>query len=278
MTINIEQSEAAEWLRGRLAKKVDLVIGSPPYALKGKRYGDKSQPWPVDEWVKWMAEVTIAATWATRGWVIWVANGAVRKGEYQPACEGLIWTLRNHPRVAVERPCIWHKNATPTRKGEWFSNDWEFILAFYRKGFRPQFDWEAIAHKPKYLAGGDFRQRDSNGTRRKGGAYPNGKLAMPRDVIRCTVGGGHLGSKLAHEHEAPYPEELIRPFIKACCPAGGIVADPFSGSGTTASVAIQEGRSFVGCDLKPEHVELTKRRIAEAQERMAATSNPKGEP
>lgn len=50
-------------------------------------------------------------------------------------------------------------------------------------------------------------------------------------------------------HFATYPRKLVEPCIKAGCPAGGIVLDPFAGSGTTGIVARALGRRFVGMDL-----------------------------
>lgn len=85
------------------------------------------------------------------------------------------------------------------------------------------------------------------------------------DMRHCTVGAGQMGSKLAHVNEAPFPEDLAEPFIRCFCPPDGIVYDPFSGSGTTAAVAIRTGRRFVGTDVRESQVELTKRRIASVQ-------------
>jgi site-specific DNA-methyltransferase (adenine-specific) len=62
-------------------------------------------------------------------------------------------------------------------------------------------------------------------------------------------------------HFATYPPELIRPCILAGCPKGGTVLDPFGGSGTTAQVAIEEGRNAVLCELNPEYIELAHRRM-----------------
>lgn len=50
--------------------------------------------------------------------------------------------------------------------------------------------------------------------------------------------------------------------ILAGCPAGGVVLDPFMGSGTTAIVAQRLGRQFTGCDLNPQYVDLARKRIA----------------
>lgn len=51
-------------------------------------------------------------------------------------------------------------------------------------------------------------------------------------------------------HPCPFPAELVRRCIQAGCPEGGVVMDPFVGSGTTLRVASELGRSAIGIDLK----------------------------
>ena len=63
-------------------------------------------------------------------------------------------------------------------------------------------------------------------------------------------------------HFAPYPEDLCRIPILATCPLGGVVLDPFCGTGTTLSVAKDLGRAGIGIDISPDYVAMTKRRIA----------------
>ena len=100
----------------------------------------------------------------------------------------------------------------------------------------------------------------------KDGDTPNGDSydppvkANPGNVLHCKVGGGLMGHALAHENEAPYPLKLAEFFVLSCCPPGGIVCDPFSGSGTTLHAALANGRRFMGCDVRQSQVELTKRR------------------
>lgn len=55
-------------------------------------------------------------------------------------------------------------------------------------------------------------------------------------------------------HFATFPPDLIRPCIRAGCPVGGIVLDPFMGSGTTAVVALEEGRDYLGIELNGEYI------------------------
>jgi len=67
----------------------------------------------------------------------------------------------------------------------------------------------------------------------------------------------------AGAHFAVFPEELIEPCILAGAPVGGIVLDPFMGSGTTAQVAQDLGRQYLGCELNPEYGKLQKKRISQ---------------
>ena len=57
-------------------------------------------------------------------------------------------------------------------------------------------------------------------------------------------------------HFAVFPQELIEPCILAGAPKGGIVLDPFMGSGTTAQVAQNLGRTYLGCELNAEYAPL----------------------
>jgi DNA modification methylase len=64
-------------------------------------------------------------------------------------------------------------------------------------------------------------------------------------------------------HFATFPPALVEPCIKAGCPAGGTVLDPFLGTGTTALVADRLGRSAIGIELNPAYAEMARQRIAD---------------
>ena len=85
--------------------------------------------------------------------------------------------------------------------------------------------------------------------------------ANPGNVIKCKVGGSQLGHPIAHENEAPFPERLAEFFVLSLCPPGGIVLDPFSGSGTTIAVAQRHGRKFIALDLRESECCKTRRRL-----------------
>lgn len=63
-------------------------------------------------------------------------------------------------------------------------------------------------------------------------------------------------------HFATYPPQLIEPCVLAGCPEGGLVLDPFNGSGTTGEVAIKHGRRYIGIELNPEYLALARERLA----------------
>tara|TARA_R100001510_G_C7619968_1_gene181105 strand:- start:230 stop:1159 length:930 start_codon:yes stop_codon:yes gene_type:complete len=62
-------------------------------------------------------------------------------------------------------------------------------------------------------------------------------------------------------HFATFPKDLIEPCIKAGCPEGGIVLDPFGGSGTTGIVAKQFNRTAILIELNPSYIKIAKKRI-----------------
>lgn len=65
----------------------------------------------------------------------------------------------------------------------------------------------------------------------------------------------------AGAHFATFPPALIEPCILAGSRPGDIVLDPFSGSGTTGVVALQQGRSYIGCEINPEYAQLQESRL-----------------
>jgi site-specific DNA-methyltransferase (cytosine-N4-specific) len=66
-------------------------------------------------------------------------------------------------------------------------------------------------------------------------------------------------------HFATYPPALIEPCILAGSRPGDTVLDPFNGSGTTGAVALKHHRNYIGCELNPEYIELTNKRLAQIQ-------------
>lgn len=95
-------------------------------------------------------------------------------------------------------------------------------------------------------------------------------------VSTCSVGGRRKRNKrdvwivntsgFKGAHFAVFPEKLAEPCVLAGCPRGGIVLDPFMGSGTTGVVAKKLGREFIGIDINPDYFMMATSRIAAAKE------------
>jgi DNA modification methylase len=85
------------------------------------------------------------------------------------------------------------------------------------------------------------------------GSEPGG-----RDVVsvRPTPGGDG--------HSAAFPPDLIRPRIESSCPQGGLVLDPFAGTGRSLAVAVRSGRRAVGFELSPEFADVARANVAAA--------------
>jgi len=67
------------------------------------------------------------------------------------------------------------------------------------------------------------------------------------------------------KHYAVYPTKLIEPCVLAGSKKGDIILDPFNGSGTTGVVALQHGRDYIGIELNPDYIKLTKERLKELE-------------
>jgi site-specific DNA-methyltransferase (adenine-specific) len=72
-------------------------------------------------------------------------------------------------------------------------------------------------------------------------------------------------------HPTVKPVALMKYLIRLVVPKGGVVLDPFLGSGTTAVAAIEEGVEWIGCEREPEYLEIIEARVAAAQPGMGLT-------
>ncbi len=116
---------------------------------------------------------------------------------------------------------------------------------------------EAVKAHYKNLHDAEKGQANHSFHKRRAEGIPDAKYKMrrKRDVWSVPSRG------FAEGHFATYPEELIRPCILAGCPKGGIVLDPFNGAGTTGVVALKNRRRYIGIELYPKYVEISRRRI-----------------
>lgn len=285
----IEQADCLDWLRALPDSCVDLVCCSPPYEA-ARTYG-------IDfnlrgqEWVDWCLPRFLECIRVSRGLVVWVVQGRTKKFRWT-ATPALLMADLHRAGVHLRHPAIFHRVGIPGSGGpDFWRTDTEFCVCGSRGGKLPWSDNTATGKPCRHPVGGAMSYRNVDGirknarigcrvklqTRRKrsgarerDGLYVAPMIANPGNVIRGTVGKGQMGSDLCHENEAPYPEWLVEPYVRCFAPPNGIVCDIFSGSGTTAAVALKWNRRFIGCDIRESQVELTKRRVAEIQPMLIA--------
>jgi len=291
MSWEVRQGDCLTALRAMDDQSADLVFTSPPYE-DVRSYGELDFNLKGEEWVAWALERFIECSRVCRGLVAWVVEGKTRQRAWS-ATPVLLMAALLEAGLTLRKPPIYYRYGIFGSGGDdWLRNDYEFVVCATRGGRLPWSENTAMGHPPKYAPGGEASHRTANGRRvnqwghsiatgatqlaegkvRSGGRRPSHReikrydgvtLANPGNVIRCKVGGGLMGSKLAHENEAPFPERLAEFFIRSFCPAGGVVIDPFSGSGTTAAVAARLGRHAIAIDARASQCELTRRRIEE---------------
>lgn len=93
-------------------------------------------------------------------------------------------------------------------------------------------------------------------------AVSSSKRYKTSDLIRNRRSVWTIAPKRFNEpHFAAYPPNLVKPCIIAGCPEGGVVLDPFLGSGTTSMVARQENRKSIGIELNSKYCDMAIKRI-----------------
>jgi len=274
---------------------VDLVFSSPPYEdarTYGMDFNLKGQ-----EWVDWMVKVYKESLRICKGLVAFVVQGRTRN--YRWSCvPALLIADLHRAGICVREGPYFHRIGIPGSGGpDWLRHDLEYIVSVTSGGKLPWSDNTACGHPCKYRTGGPMSNRTADGRRSNASRsydksphtkrMPDGTMrlqgytkpdqANPGNVIKCKVGGGNIGNKLAHENEASFPEQLADFMLRSFCPPDGIVLDPFSGSGTTAAVAVKTGRKYIAIDIRQSQCDLTKARVAEAETGLTVAEQKTGQ-
>jgi DNA modification methylase len=167
----------------------------------------------------------------------------------------------------LRQDIIWAKpNPMPESVTDRCTKSHEYIFLL-TKSPRYYFDNEAIKEPTVTETGGanirfgGNKYGDSDDPKhatKSGNVYQGSETRNKRDVWTVST------KAYAEAHFATYPPELILPCVLAGSREGDIVLDPFSGSGTTGAVALENGRNYIGCELNPEYAALSQRRIFDA--------------
>lgn len=268
----ITWGDSAEWLPVLPAGCVDLWFTSPPYA--DARAYSRIHPDRYVEWFLPFSKDMLAATRDT-GWLVLniknrVARDGPLRGQRHPYVYRLVLAMQQQGWRWLET-YIWAKpNAVPGRFGPRAKDSFEYVYAF-AKGAKPYFDLDAV-RVPYRTAAGEIERRkqdrlgrrnteagfgrDRTRTYLRGGADPGNVVSVPQTYNQHRGAGGHT---------AAMPEGLAEFFVRACSPAGGVVLDPFAGSGTTAVAARRLGRRAGGLEIHRPYVAAAGERLRRAR-------------
>lgn len=213
---------------------------------------------------------------------------------------GIPWLLAFALRADgwyLRQDIIWQKtNCMPESVKDRCTKSHEYIFLL-SKSPRYYFDAEAISEP---IAGSSTKRYLQKIETQKGSHRQPGKTNAAMKAALPRFGGSKYGESGKEEHRtkdgavyvptlrrnkrdvwaistagfkgahfAVFPEKLVQPCILAGSRPGSTVLDPFSGSGTTGAVAIQEGRDFIGIEISPEYTKLSEKRIREATQKGA---------
>jgi DNA modification methylase len=181
---------------------------------------------------------------------------------------GIPWMLAFALRADgwyLRQDIVWSKpNPMPESVQDRCTKAHEYIFLL-SKSHKYHFDHVAIKEPMK----GEPEARDKNAEGyqadySKGDRFSKGERVFGADGMANKRSVWTVNTKpYSGAHFAVFPTELIEPCILAGAPLGGIVLDPFMGSGTTAQVAQDLGRQYLGCELNPEYGKLQKKRTAQ---------------
>lgn len=176
------------------------------------------------------------------------------------------WILRN--------TIIWKKrNCMPSSVKDRFTVDFEYVFFFVKN----KKYWFKQQHDPHLTQ----ESRPDGIVRNREFGYNSKLNAMNKKSFSlCQKRGGNKNPNYLNpqgrnrrciwdiptqpfkeSHSATFPETLVIPMIKAGCPSGGIILDPFAGAGTTCMTAKKLDRNYIGIELNPKYCKMAEKRI-----------------
>ncbi len=223
---------------------VDLVIAAPPYGL-GKDYGNDSDCLSGEEYL------AFCGRWVDAVLAKLSPNGSLYvflTWQYSPEVFSMM-----KKRLIMLNEIIWDRRVPSmggtTRK---FSSVHDNI-GFFARSRDYYFDLDSIripydeptkkARSRSIFVGKKWLELGYN----------------PKDV--WSVSRLHRQHAERVDHPTQKPLALIERMVLASCPAGGLVLDPFMGSGTSAVAAARHGRRFAGFELNPRYFAVAEQRV-----------------
>lgn len=223
---------------------VDLILADPPYGL-GKDYGNSSDMLETQEHQEW------TESWLSLALPKLKPNGSLY----------IFLTWRNSPEVfcflkkhmIMLNEIIWDRKVPSMGGSTRRYSSVHDTIGFFANSKDYYFDLDAI--RIPY---------DAETKKARSRSIFVGKKWLevgynPKDL--WSVSRLHKIHSERVNHPTQKPLEIVERMIKASCPVGGLVLDPFMGSGTTAVAAINTDRNFVGFELNSDYCQIIAERI-----------------
>lgn len=252
-------------------ESVDLIVTSPPYADNRKKTYGGVHP---DAYVAWFLPIgqQLLRVLKPTGTFILNIKEKATDGERHTYVLELILALRQQGWLWTEE-FIWHKkNSYPGKWPNRFRDAWERCLQFNKqRQFKmyqeavmvPMGDWakarlsnlsDTDKVRDESKVGSGFGKRIANWVGRE--------LVYPTNVLHLPTETSNTG------HSAAFPRALPEWFIKLFTTSGDVVLDPFVGSGTSAVVAKELGRHYLGIELKEEYYQIACEALQNVQKKL----------
>lgn len=236
---------------------IDLTVTSPPYDNLRKYNG---YCFDFENVAKELYRIT-----KDGGVVVWVVGDATIKGSetgtsFRQALYFMDCGFNLHDTM------IYNKTGLPMNHNRYEQEfEYMFILAKGKpKTFNPiripclYPEKETARKNSKYSETNEIMRKARSGKQRK----PVGKDKIKGNIWKYATGKNHsTKDDIAFNHPAIFPEQLALDHIISWSNPGDVVFDPFMGSGTTAKMAMLNGRKFIGCEISEEYCNIIKERL-----------------
>jgi site-specific DNA-methyltransferase (adenine-specific) len=272
---DIIEGDSFELLKKLPSESIDFCMTSPPYW----RIGDFGTSFGAEkeyaQYIKRVLEITgrIKEILKSSGSFYLNIGDTYQKEGLLCIPHRIAIRMRDEQNWILRECIIWHKlNPIPaTEFKNKFLNAYEFIFHFIKsEDYYSNMKEVMVKKQDKYGRSNinRFFERIKLGLNgedcykffEKSSDIPEViELRVPTNVWSLGV-RPHYGRVLA-----TYPEEICERGIKVSCPEGGIVLDPFAGSGTTLVVAKKLKRKYLGFELNPKYLKLARERLAKVE-------------